>query len=284
VFDLNGRELWKKDLGVLDAGWYVAPAAQWAFSSSPVLHDGVVIVLADVQQNSFLAAFDVRSGKELWRTPRKDVPTFGTPTIHEVGGTTQILVNGWRETGAYDFATGRSIWTLNGGGDIPVPTPVAGHGLVFITNAHGPQAPVYGIRDTAKGDISLLKDQTTNTSIVWHAEREGSYMSTPLVYGDLLYVCRWNGVLAVYDARTGDRHYQQRVGDGTTAFTASPVAGDGKVYFAGEDGDVYVLRAGRTFEILGRNSLGEVTMATPAISEGVLYFRTARHVVAIGPP
>jgi outer membrane protein assembly factor BamB len=282
VVDRDGRELWRKDLGVLDAGWYVVPAAQWAFSSSPVLHNGVVVVLADVQQNSFLAAFDVRSGKELWRTPRQDVPTFGTPTIHEIGPSAHVIVNGWRQTAAYDFRTGKPVWTLNGGGDIPVPTPVTAHGLVFITNAHGDASPVYAIRDSATGDISLQPGQITNAAIAWHAERAGSYIATPIVYRELLYVCRWNGVLGVYDARAGTRFYQERLGEGTTAFTASLVAGDGKIYFTGEDGDVYVLRAGRTFELLAKNALGEVAMATPAISAGVLYFRTARHIVAIG--
>ena len=125
------------------------------FGSSPVIHDGVAIVQADVQKNSFLAVFDVETGREKWRTPRQDVPTWGTPTIHEVAGRTQILVNGWRQIGAYDFATGREIWSLKGGGDIPVPTPVAALGFVYVTNAHGPMAPIYSIRETATtGDIS----------------------------------------------------------------------------------------------------------------------------------
>jgi outer membrane protein assembly factor BamB len=281
AFDMSGRQIWKKDLGVLDAGWYVDPTAQWEFSSSPVIHDGVLIVLADVQKNSFLAAFDVTNGKELWRSSRQDVPTFGTPTIHEVGATTEILVNGWRRTGAYDFHSGRSIWSLKGGGDIPVPTPIAANGLVYITSAHGDDSPVYAIRETATGDVSLRSGESTNANVRWQAVRQGSYMATPVAYRGLLYVCRWNGVLGVFDARTGDRLYQQRVGDGTTAFTASLVAGDGKVYVTGEEGDVYVLRAGPTFDVLARNSLDEVVMATPAISEGVLYFRTAQHIVAI---
>jgi outer membrane protein assembly factor BamB len=282
AFDMAGKQLWKQDLGVLDAGWYVDPGAQWEFSSSPVIHEGVVVVLADVQKRSFLGTFDVNTGKPLWRTERKDVPTFGSPTIHQVGPTTQILVNGWHHTGAYDFKTGKEIWTLDGGGDIPVPTPIAANGLIYLTNAHGDASPVYAIRETAIGDISLRNGETTNAQIPWSAVREGSYMATPLAYRDLLYVCRWNGVLGVYDAKTGEHAYQQRLGDGTTAFTASLVAGDGKVYFTGEDGDVYVLKAGRTFEQLAKNPLGEVAMATPAISEGVLYFRTAKSIVAIG--
>src|SRR6185503_3982524 len=116
VYDMKGTEVWKKDLGVLDSGFYMVPAAQWEFSSSPVLYEGVVVIQADVQKNSFLGAFDVKTGMELWRTARADVPTFGTPAIHRVGGQTQIIVNGWRHMGAYDFKTGKEIWKINGGG------------------------------------------------------------------------------------------------------------------------------------------------------------------------
>jgi outer membrane protein assembly factor BamB len=284
AYDMAGRQLWKKDLGVLDSGFFMVPAAQWEFGSSPVIHDGAVIILADVQKDSFLAAFDVKTGRELWRTPRQDVPTWSTPTIHEVGGRTQVLVNGWKHTGAYDFLTGKEIWRLNGGGDIPVPTPVVGHGLVFITNAHGPGAPVYAIRETATGDISLPAGQTTNEHVAWSVPRDGAYMISPLLYQGLLYVSKNNGVFNVFEAETGARVYQQRLGTGTTGFTASLVAADGKIYFTSEEGDVFVVRAGRTFELLAQNPLGEIGMATPAISEGRIYFRTDRSLIAVGTP
>ena len=106
-------------------------------------------------------------------------------------------------------------------------------------------------------------------------------MQTPLVYGGLLYVCRDNGVLSVYDAATGERKYQQRLADGRTGFTASPVAADGKIYFTSEDGDIYVVKAGAAFELISNNAMGEVCMATPAISQATLFFRTRGHLVAI---
>ena len=106
---MKGTLLWKKDLGVLDAGYYLAPEAQWETGSSPILHDGVVVVQADVQKGSFVAAFDAKDGKELWRKTRDDVPTWSTPTVHEVNGRTQLLVNGMRHAGAYDFKTGDEI-------------------------------------------------------------------------------------------------------------------------------------------------------------------------------
>ncbi len=282
AFDMSGTLLWKKDLGVLDSGYYMAPEAQWEFGSSPVIDDGLVIVQADVQKNAFLAAFDITSGKSVWRTARKDVPTWGSPTIHYVGGQTQVLVNGWHHAGAYDFKTGKEIWKLDGGGDIPVPTPIVGNGLIFITNSHGPGSPVYAIRETATGDISLKDGETSNTHIAWSSSRDGGYLITPVLYRDLLYVCRNNGVFSTFDAKTGERVYQQRLGDGTTAFTASLVAADGKVYFTSEDGDVFVVSAGRTFTLLATNPLGEVSLPTPAISEGVIYFRTSKSLIAIG--
>ncbi|MCS6859838.1 MAG: PQQ-binding-like beta-propeller repeat protein, partial [Abditibacteriales bacterium] len=281
-YDLNGKLLWKKDLGVLDAGWYVAPAAQWGFASSPVIYENKVIVQCDVQKNAFLAAFDITDGREIWRTARDEVPTWSTPTVHDDGKRAQIIVNGFKHIGGYDLKTGKELWKMRGGGDIPVPTPVVGHGLVFIANAHGFMAPLYAIRLSATGDISLLRDQTANAGVAWSEPRNGAYMQTPLVYGDYVYSCRDNGVVNCYEAKTGKRIYQERLGTGRTGFTASPVAANGKIYFTSEEGDVYVIQAGPTFKVLATNPLGEICLATPAISEGVLFFRTRGHVVAIG--
>jgi outer membrane protein assembly factor BamB len=281
AFDLKGKLLWKKDLGVLDGGWFSDPTAQWETGSSPILHDNVVVIQADVQKGSFLAAFDAKDGRELWRTARSDVPTWGTPTVHEVKGQTQLIVNGWQHVGAYDFKTGKEIWKLRGGGDIPVPTPVVHEGLIYITSAHGPMAPIYVIRETATGDITLAAGATTNEGVAWAKLRGGGYMCTPLVYGGLVYIIGYNGVLTVYDAKTGDQKFQERLAGGKSAFTSSPIAADGKVYAASEDGHVYVLKAGPTFEVLADNDMGESLLATPAISEGALLYRTQGHVMAI---
>jgi outer membrane protein assembly factor BamB len=282
AYDLTGKLLWKKDLGVLDAGFFEVPEAQWETGSSPVIHDGVVVVQADVQKGSFLAAFEAATGRELWRSPRNDVPTWSTPTVHQVGGHTQVVVNGMRHAGAYDFRTGKEIWRLTGGGDIPVPTPVVHDGLIYITNAHGPSAPVYAIRTSATGDVSLAAGASSNQGVAWSHQRDGGYMCTPLVYRGLTYIIKFNGVLSVFDARTGERRFQERLAGGTAAFTASPVASDGKIYLANEDGQVFVLKAAPTYELLAMNDMGAPVLATPAISEGRLYFRTATELMAIG--
>jgi outer membrane protein assembly factor BamB len=282
ALDVNGHPLWKQDLGVLDSGFFRAPEAQWGFASSPVIHEGRVIVQADVQKGSFVAAFDIETGKELWRTPRADVPTWSTPAVYKGPGTAQVVVNGFKHAGGYDLRNGKEIWKLTGGGDIPVPTPLVGEGFFYLTSAHGPLAPIYAIKTTATGDISLAEGATSGEHVAWSQTRDGAYMQTPIVYRGLLYVCRDNGVLSVYDARTGERKYQQRLADGQTGFTASAVAADGKVYYTSEEGGVFVLKAGPVFELLAENALGEVAMATPAISEGTLFFRTRGHLVAIG--
>jgi outer membrane protein assembly factor BamB len=282
AYDLEGTPLWKKDLGVLDAGYFMAPDAQWETGSSPVIHDGVVIVLADVQKGSFLAAFDAATGKELWRTPRSDVPTWGTPTIHTAGGRTQIIVNGFRHAGAYDFRTGEEIWKLSRNGDIPVPTPVVHDGLVYITNAHGGPSPVYAIKETARGDITPAEDVASTEHIAWHVQRGGGYMCTPLVYRGLVYIATYNGVISAFDAKTGERRYQERLlADASSAFTSSPVANDGRIYIAGEDGDVIVFKAGPVFERVATNDMGAPVLATPAISDGHLFIRTQQQIVAI---
>jgi len=281
AFDMNGKEVWRKDFGLLDSGYYMVPPAQWEFGSSPVIYDGTLVIQADVQKGSFVAAFDVATGNEKWRTPRQDVPTWSTPLVHVVGGKPQIVVNGWKHTGGYDLATGKEIWRLNGGGDIPVPVPVVGNGLFYITNAHGAMSPIYAIKETATGDISLAGGATSNEHIAWSVPRDGAYLISPVLYKDLLYVTKSNGVINAFDAKTGDKVYQERLGSGATAFTSSTIAADGKVYFTSEDGDVYVVKAGRTFELLATNPLGGITMASPAVSEGVLYFRTSNKLIAV---
>ena len=277
AYSLDGKLLWKKDLGVLDSGYYVAPDAQWGFASSPILHEDKVIIQADVQKNSFLAAFDAKTGKELWRTPRQDVPTFGTPAVLPNGeGGLQVVVNGWKHMGGYDLATGKERWRLAGTGDIPVPTPVFANGLIVLTAAHGGGRPIYAIRPDAKGDLSQNK-----AAIAWSQDRSGNYMQTPLLADGIGYFCYDNGVMTVFELATGERLYQQRLGT-ASGFTSSPVAAAGRLYITNEDGHTFVLQQGKEYKVLAENELGEPVMATPAVVDGTLYVRGGRHLFAIG--
>ncbi len=282
-YDVDGALCWKKDLGLLDAAFFRVPSAQWEFASSPVLHDGRVYVQCDVLENSFLAAFDASDGREIWRTKRDDVPTWSTPTIHVDGERTLLLVNGYRHIGGYDAKTGAEIWKMAGTGDIPTPTPIVAHDLVYITQAHGGKPPIYAIRLDARGEIPTPEGDEGGQHVAWSRASEGAYMPTPLAYRGLLYVLRDRGTLACYDAKTGQRHYRTRLGKGG-GFTASGVAGDGKLYFASETGVVHVVKAGTEFELLATNPVGDPILATPALSEGTLYVRTQEHLVAVGKP
>jgi outer membrane protein assembly factor BamB len=192
-------------------------------------------------------------------------------------GRSQVIVNGWKHIGGYDLRTGAELWKLVGGGDIPVPTPIVAGDLIFITNAHGRMAPIYAIEPMASGTISA----EAPGPVRWMIERGGNYMQTPVVYGDHLYACTDSGILSRYAAATGEPGYRERLGEGRTGFTASLVAGDGKIFATSEEGDVHVVRAGPTFEMLAVNEMGETCMATPAIVGGTLYIRTRGHVVCI---
>lgn len=277
VYTVDGELLWRKSFGMLDSGFFRMPKAQWGWASSPVIHDGRVYIQADAQENSFVAAFDVETGEQIWRTARDEVPTWSTPTVHVTDERRQLVLNGWKHIGGYDLDTGEELWKLEGTGDIPVPTPVAAHGLVFITNAHGGPARILAISEDAEGEMTTDPD---GRNMIWSSRRYGAYMQSPIVYGDELYVCRDNGVITCWDARTGKLHYRERLSAGV-GYTASGVAADGKLYYPSEEGEVHVVEAGTEFELLAVNELGEICMASPAVAAGMLLFRTRTRLVAV---
>lgn len=278
-YSVDGEKLWSKDLGTLDSGFYMVKDAQWGHSSSPILYKDLLILQVDCQDESYLMTLDVHTGEEIWRTERGDMPTWSTPTVHVDGDRAQVVCNGWKEIGGYNLMTGQKLWTLEGGGDIPVPTPVIANDLIFITNAHGRMAPIFAIRTDASGELSMKPEECAD--MAWSQTRYGNYMQTPLVYDDLLYMCNDAGVLKVYDSGSGEQHYKVRVGEGQNGYTASMVAGDGKLYITSEEGRIHVLNSGTEYEPLATSEMGETCMATPAISAGVIYFRTRGHLVAI---
>ena len=284
AYDMDGQLEWEVDFGVLDVGFFQVPEAQWGFASSPVLHDGLVIVQVDTQDEQFVAALDASDGSTVWRTERDDVPTWSTPTVAEHDGQWQVVVNGWRHIGGYDLSDGQPLWWLEGGGDLPVPTPVVAEGKVFITNSHGGQSPLYAVELDARGDVTPQRGGALPEGLAWWEPNNGAYMQTPLVLDGYVYSARDNGVLSVYDARSGERVMRERIGGGGMGFTASPVAADGHIYFAAEDGQVFVFRAvgDGTVELVAESEAGAGVLATPAISEDVLLIRTTEGVVAIG--
>ncbi len=279
AWDTNGTPLWTTNIGVIDSGWFLDPAYQWGHSSSPIIYRNTVILQADAQKGSYVAAYDLASGKELWRTAREEIPTWGTPTILSATDHDEVVTNGTKIRG-YDAKDGKQLWTLGPNSEVTVGTPVVGDGLVYVTGGYPPVRPVYAIRPGSSGDISLAKGVTSSDAIAW-SNTAGTYIPTPIVYDGLLYTLDNSGVLTAYDAKTGERAYRARVGTGG-AFTASPVAADGRLFIANEDGDVFVVRAGRTFQELAKNEMKEVILSTPAISDGLIVIRTLDHVYAIG--
>lgn len=278
----TGKQLWKKDLGPMESGWFTNSKDQWGFASSPIIHDGKVVVQCDVQKDSFLAVFDLADGRELWRVPRQDVPTWSTPTIVRAGGRTLIAVNGWHHSGGYDFATGREIWRHDGGGDIPVPTPVVAHDLVFFTSAHGRSRPMRAVRVDATGDLTPAAADELARGVAWEQAKRGNYMQTPIVVGPLLYGCADTGLLTCFDAKTGAVRYSERLAQTPEGYTASPVSDGKHLYLTSELGNVFVVPATDTFSIVAKNALGETCLATPAISGGTLFFRTRDQLIAVG--
>ncbi|HSH20677.1 MAG TPA: PQQ-binding-like beta-propeller repeat protein, partial [Draconibacterium sp.] len=193
---------------------------------------------------------------------------------------TRIAVNGFKHRGGYDFKNGDEIWRMSGGGDIQIPTPVVANNLVYFNSAHGKFSPVMAIHTNAKGDLTLDGNETSNDGVKWSHQRGGSYMGTMLVYGDYLYNAAWNGKLTCYNAITGEQVYSEKVGEGNS-YTSSPVAADGIIYIADNDGKVYSVKAGPEFQLMETNNLGETTMSTPAIADNYLFFKTIGHLVAI---
>jgi len=280
TYTVDGKLLWKKDLGVQNAGWFFDPDSEWGAASSPVIYKNSVILLCDRQKDSFIAAFDLKDGKELWRTARAEIPTWGTPTIVRGKDHVELATNGSKAIRGYDADTGKELWTLGPNSEVACTTPVSAHGLIFVTAGYPPVQPIYAIKIGSAGDLTLQSGQESSDAIAWSKSRGGVYLPSPLVYGDHLYTINNNGIMTVYKAKTGDRIYQQRIGEGGS-FTASPIAAAGKLYVATEDGDIYVIKAGPQYELLAKNPMGEPMLATPALAGDLLIVRGARHLFAI---
>jgi outer membrane protein assembly factor BamB len=248
-----------------------------------VLHQGRLYIVNDNDEQSLLTALEAGTGKEIWRVERGEKSNWATPFVWEHDGRTEIVTPGTTKVRSYDL-DGKPLWELGGMSSIVIPTPFTAHGLLYVTSGYvGDETrPVFAIRPGAKGDISLKAGESSNEAIAWSLPQGGPYNPSPLVYGDFYYTLYDRGFLTCHDARTGEEFYgKQRLDRETQAFTVSPWAYNGKIFCLSEDGDCFVVEAGAEFLLAGKNSLGEFTMATPAIARGGLVIRTAEAVYRI---
>jgi outer membrane protein assembly factor BamB len=267
AFDLNGKLAWQQDLGMTDA--YHGTAG------SPLLYKDRIILYQDQYRNSFIAAFDAKTGRQLWRTGRDAGVGWGTPIAITTGDHDEIIVNGEREVYAYDPASGRELWRCGGTTFEVIPTPVVGYGMVFCSS--GRAGPTLAIRPGGRGDV-------TNTHVAWTSPKGSPFVPSPVLYGPQLYMVNdMASIVTSIDATSGKVMFQGRLGVAQReGFSASPVAVDGKIFFTNDDGETFVLRAGRKFDLLHVNKIGESTLASPALVDGRWYIRTNRHLYAIG--
>jgi outer membrane protein assembly factor BamB len=280
-YDMNGNLQWQKNFGVLRSVFFAVKTAEWEFASSPIIYKGVLIIQCDVLENSFVAAYDVKTGKELWKTQRDEYPGWCTPNVYTDAGKAYVALNGYKNRGGYDLATGMEVWTMSGGGDIQIPTPVIGNDLIYFNSAHGRYSPIIAVKTNAVGDITLKEPETSNDYIKWSLPRGGSYMHTLLLYKNHLYNVNWNGTFICMDPMTGKEIYNAKLGK-TKSFIASPVASDGKIYVVDEEGKVYIVADGDSFKLLAEIAMNDICMSAPALTDGMIIFRTQKYLIGVG--
>ncbi len=265
--DFQGKVVWRHSLGPIQN--YHGPAG------SPVLYGDKIFLYEDQRHGAFLAAFDKRTGQTLWKTERKASVGWGTPIVIRAGDRDELIVSSQAQVTAYDPASGAALWHCGGNLAEVIPTPVVGHGLVFCVS--GRAGPTLAIRPGGSGDV-------TGTHLAWKQSKGASFVPSPLLYGDLLYqVNDMVSVATCYEATTGKVLWQGRLGEPKTeGFSASPVGVDGKVFFTNDAGETFVLKAGKKFELLRVNRLEAPVLASPALVDGRWYFRTDKHLLAIG--
>ncbi len=276
--DFKGKLLWSKFWGPFETRY------GWGTAASPVLNGDRLYIVNDNDDQSFLVALDKKTGKEIWRVERDEKSNWATPYIWKNEKRTEIVTSGTKRIRSYDL-DGKLLWELGGMSSIVIPTPFSRLGLLYVTSGYvGDQIrPAFAIRPGASGDITLKPGETASQYVAWHLPQGGPYNPSPLVYGDYYYTLLDRGFFTCHDARTGKEIYgRQRIDPAASAFTASPWAYNGKIFVLSEDGDTFVIQAGPEFKVLGKNSLDEMCMATPAIVGGNLILRTASRLYRIG--
>ncbi len=267
--DFQGREMWHRGVGDVTSAFH-------GTAGSPLLYEDRVIIFQDLRGgDSFVAAFDKRSGRELWRTAREGRVGWGTPVAIRTPERDEIIISSNRRVQSYDPTTGTELWSCSGNNFEVIPTPVVGHGLVYCSS--GRAGPTLAIRPGGTGDVS-------RTHLEWKAVKGSPFVPSPLLYGDYLYMVNdMVSIVTCYDAKTGKVIWQGRLGKAVReGFSASPVAFDGKIFLTNDEGQTFVIKAGPKFELLHVNELKERVLASPALVDGRWYFRTAGHLMEIG--
>jgi outer membrane protein assembly factor BamB len=274
-FDHEGKELWTRK-------WETMPTQfAWGTGASPILYGDRLIIVNDNEKSSFLAALNTQTGDEVMRLPRDEKSNWATPFIWENDQRTEIITCGKKKVRSYSL-DGKLLWELGGMSSIVIPTPLSKFGLLYVASGYvmDSKKPLFAIRPGASGDITLGKEETSNKYIAWCQKTGGPYNPSPIIYGDNIYVLFDAGMVSCFDAKTGQEYYhKERLGSGE--FTSSPWAYNGKIFFLSEDGKTFVIKAGKKFELLAKNSLEEMCLATPAIARGNLIIRTESQLYCI---
>jgi outer membrane protein assembly factor BamB len=270
AYDMSGKLAWKADLGKLGT-------VGMGTGTSPILHDNLVVMQCDEENGaaSFIVALDKKTGKEVWKTPRKVQVSWATPILVRTPKRAELITSGTEAIVSYDPATGKELWRHKGVESNAIPSPVANNEVVFLS-AGFPAKIVMAIRLGAAGDL------TDSANVAWKHSKGTAYVPSPILYGDYLYLTTDRGILTCLNAKTGQLMYEGGRVPIPATFTASPVAFDGKILLTSEDGDTFMVKAGPKHEILGSNSVGEPVYASPAIADGRIFIRGEKNLYAIG--
>jgi len=268
AYDMAGKLLWKADLGKLGT-------VGMGTGTSPVLYKDVVILQCDEENgaSSFIVGIDKKTGKEVWRTPRKVQVSWSTPLLVQTAKRAELITSGNEFVIAYDPATGKELWRHKGVDSNAIPSPVANSDRVFIS-AGFPAKIAMAINLGGTGDLA--------EAVAWKYEKGTAYVPSPILYGEYLYLTSDRGVLTCLDAKTGEVKYEGGRVPVPATFTASPIAFDGKILLTSEDGDTFIVKAGPKHEIVGTNSVGEPVYASPAVADGNIFIRGERNLYCIG--
>jgi outer membrane protein assembly factor BamB len=277
-YDLAGKRLWSTN-------WPpVKMRNGWGSAASPALHGNHLFIVNDNDENSFVVALDAKTGRQLWRVEREEKSNWATPCVWQNEKRTELITSGTKKVRSYDL-DGRLLWEFGGMSSIVIPTAFSKFGLLYVGSGYvGDKVrPLFAIKPGAAGDISLKPGETNNEFIAWYQPTAAPYNPSPLVYGDYLYVLFDFGFLSCHDARKGKEIYdKQRIRPEATSFTASPWAANGRIFALSEDGDTFVFQAGPEYKLLGKNSLEEMCMATPAMAGDRLLIRTLSKLYCLG--